>query len=70
MVSDLRDLIERRCSDAEFAEAQRELRNAMAKLKNLTEHQHMLIDAACSHGYDCQCLLCLEWWALAPLQSR
>ena len=61
---DLRDLGERRCSDAEFREAQQTLRNAMIKFRNLTEHQRMMVAAACSHSYDCQCRFCLEWWAL------
>lgn len=61
---DLRTMVERRCSDAEFAEAQRQLRATMAKFKHLSEHQRMLFDAACSHPYECQCPLCLEWWAI------
>jgi hypothetical protein len=61
---DLRTMVERRCSDAEFAEAQRQLRDTMAKAKGLTAEQIRLFDAATSHAYECQCPLCLEWWVI------
>jgi hypothetical protein len=65
-MTDLRDTMVRKCTDAEFANAQRQLLEILNRVRDLDPEARARLNAVAHHAYTCQCPACREFWALMP----
>lgn len=68
-MTDIRDLLKKRCTDEEFQRAQDQFWKSICRQTGLTDEQLARFNAASNHPYECQCELCQEWWSLMPREE-